>query len=327
MDIPHLDQAVRHYLGDCIAPSTRATYASAQRRFESFCALLPATTTFPVTEQTLARFPTFLGQQQLKHRTIKTYLSGLRFAQIQSGLGDPFHAKSMPLLEYVLSGIKREQSKSGAPPKPRLPVIQDILEHLRGTWLHPPIKPASVMLWAAACTGFFGFLRAREFTVPSVQGYDPQMHLNLGDLALDSHTKPSLIRLRIKQSKTDPLRQGADIFLGATAANICPVKALLHYTAVRSPTPGPLFVFPSGTPLTCKALVSHMQSALCHSGISPTAYTGHRFRIGAATTAAQRGLEDSLIQTLGRWKSDAYLAYIKIPPQDLASIARALISN
>ncbi len=90
------------------------------------------------------------------------------------------------------------------------------------------------------------------------------MHLNLGDLALDSHTKLSLIRLRIKQSKTDPIRKGADIFLGATAANICPMKALLHYIAVRSPTPGPLFVFQSGTPLTRKALVSHMQSMLWH---------------------------------------------------------------
>ncbi len=115
VDIPYLDQAVRHYLGDCIAPSTRATYASAQRRFESFCAFLPATTTFPVTEQTLARFSAFLGQQQLKHRTIKTYLSGLRFAQIQSGLGDPFHTKSIPLLEYVLSGIKHEQSNREYP--------------------------------------------------------------------------------------------------------------------------------------------------------------------------------------------------------------------
>ncbi len=39
----------------------------------------------------LARFAAFLGQQLLKHRTIKTYLSGVSFAQIQSGLGDPFH--------------------------------------------------------------------------------------------------------------------------------------------------------------------------------------------------------------------------------------------
>ena len=42
-------------------------------------------------------------------------------------------------------------------------------------------------------------------------------------------------------------------------------------------------------------------------------YAGHSRRIGAATTAAARGLEDSTIQMLCRWKSLAYLEYIRIP--------------
>jgi len=52
------------------------------------------------------------------------------------------------------------------------------------------------MLWAAACTGF---LQAGEFTVPSKQSYDPEIHLNISDIALDSHVCPSILRLRIKQ--------------------------------------------------------------------------------------------------------------------------------
>ena len=293
----------------------------------AFCSSVSGAQAFPVTEQTLSRFAAFLGQQNIKHRTIKSYLSGIRFTQIQLGLGDPFKDKSMPLLEYVLTGIKRKQAKVGTPPKPRLPITPDILQRLRSVWRRPSANPDHIMLWAAACTGFFGFLRAGEFTVPTAQGYDPQVHLNLQDLAVDDPACPTLFCLRIKQSKTDPFRQGADIYLGATRGSICPVQALVEYIAVRSPEPGPLFVYQAGTPLTRSRLVGEVQEALRQAGIPPTAYTGHSFRIGAATTAAKRGMEDSLIQTLGRWKSAAYLAYIKIPRQELASIARTLIDK
>ena len=74
--------------------------------------------------------------------------------------------------------------------------------------------------------------------------------------------------------------------------------------------------------------MTYVQAALKMAGISPEAYTGHSFRIGAATTAAKCGIEeDSLIQTLGRWKSTAYLAYIKIPPQQLATVGRLLVTD
>ena len=46
------------------------------------------------------------------------------------------------------------------------------------------------------------FLRAEEFTIPSAQAYDKEVHLNLNDLAIDSHTYPSVIWLRIKVKQT-----------------------------------------------------------------------------------------------------------------------------
>ena len=279
---------------------------------------------YPLQEDTLCRYVAHLAGEGLKHRTIKAYLSAIRCLQIQNEMGNPFISGSMPRLEYVLGGIKRVEASSGRQTRTRLPITPDILMKLRDIWLAPPVQPDTLMLWAAACIGFFGFLRAGEFTVPSPEAYDPEVHLNLGDLALDSHTHPTLVRLKIKQSKTDPFRQGVDVFLGRTDTPLCPVEALIQYLGVRSPTPGPLFVLSTGSPLSRSHLVANLHTALRQAGLDESRYNGHSFRIGAATTAAQQGLEDSLIQTLGRWRSEAYKIYIKLPRAQLAGVSRAL---
>lgn len=172
----------------------------------------------------------------MKHQSIKSYLSGIRFRQIQQSFGNPFANGAMPHLEYVLAGVKRVQARSGSAPRSRLPVTLDILRVLHSAWVVHNPNPDSIMLWAAACTGFFGFLRAGEFTVPSPSSYDHQVHLNLDDVAFDSHSRPSMVRLRIKQSKTDPFRQGVDVYLGTTNSAICPIQPLI---GSPKPTSGP----------------------------------------------------------------------------------------
>ena len=231
----------------------------------------------------------------------------------------------MPHLEYTLQGIKRAEAMSGVASRARLPITIEIMLSLRSIW-SPDVSAGyeGVMLWAAACVRFFGFLRVGEFTVQSQSSYDPQVHLSLSDLSFDDHRAPTMVYLRIKQSKTDPFGQGVDVYVGATRKAVCPVDALLRYLEVHSSTAGPLFIHADGIPLTRASLVSRLKQALCQVGIQPDAFNGHSFWIGAATTAAQRGVEDSLIQTLGRWKSDTYKLYIKIPRALLAEVSRSL---
>ena len=62
-------------------------------------------------------------------------------------------------------------------------------------------------MWAACCTAFFSFLRCSEFTVPLLKEHDPDSHLSLADISFDSRIEPSMVRIHIKQSKTDPFRQ------------------------------------------------------------------------------------------------------------------------
>ena len=215
----------------------------------------------------------------------------------------------MPRLEYALLGIKRVQARQAEPPKQRLSVTIEIMRSLKSAWMSPFPTPDRLMLWAAACTGFF------------------EVHLNLADVAVDSHSAPSMVWVKVKQSKTDPFRLGMDVYLGATGADVCPVQAIIQYLAIRVSTPGPLFINQVGSPLTRVGLVSHPHTALHQAGISPANYNWHSFRIGASTTAARCGMEDSLIKTLGRRKSSAYQTYIRIPRHELAAAAKSLVCN
>ena len=155
-----------------------------------------------------------------------------------------------------------------------------------------------------SCSGLHAvcFLRAGEFTVKSADKFDPTS-LMLEDVAVDKHDNPALVRIRLKQRKTDPFWHGVDIFLGWTQADVCPVSALLAYIAVCPSVYGPLFVFGDGSFLSRDKLVSTVQAALEHAGMD---VKGHSFRIGAATTVAQVGLEDFIVKMLGRWEFTAY---------------------
>ena len=144
----------------------------------------------PADEWTLCLFVTFLSQS-IHHSSIKVYLSAVRALHIEHGFPDPL--QGCLRLERVVRGVKRSQ---GERKSNRLPITDDILlsihRHLDAT------QADHVMFWAACCVAFFGFLRSAEFTVPSASAYSTEIHLNLSDIAVDSITAPSCIRLRIK---------------------------------------------------------------------------------------------------------------------------------
>ena len=50
-----------------------------------------------------------------------------------------------------------------------------------------------------------------------------------------------------------------------------------------------------------------------------TKFTLHSFRVGAATTAASLGFPEYMIKALGRWSSDAYKVYVKLPLERLSA--------
>ena len=174
---------------------------------------------------------------------------------------------------------------------------------------------------------FFGFFRSGELTIPRADAFDMGAHLTFQDMQVDSLRRPEVLRVRLKSSKTDPFRVGADVYVGHTQDELCPVAAVLSYMVARGAGPGPFFCYGDGRPLTRMKLVAEIKDALTKAGVDSSCYSGHSFRKGAATTAAEQGIGDATIMRLGRWRSRAYQRYVNTPGERLSGISKQLVAK
>lgn len=71
----------------------------------------------------------------------------------------------------------------------------------------------------------------------------------------------------------------------------------------------------------CSIVVAHLKLVLIKAKLSLHYYTGHSFRIGAATTAANQGISCT---QLGRWSSSAFSSYIRPDVSDILANQRSL---
>ena len=89
----------------------------------------------------------------------------------------------------------------------------------------------------------------------------------------------------------------------------------------------PLFLTEEGHPVARHVFMQPFKHILSRIGFDNTLYSGHSFRIGAASSGCAARLEDHLIKTLGRWSSDCYRTYIHTPKQVIRSAQMALLTE
>ena len=221
-NLASLEQQCFSFLTQGLAPSTRNSYTSAQRTFISFCHQLgklhPTGSPCPTDEWTLCLFATFLANT-IQCSSIKVYISAVRALR-------------------VIRGIKHSQ---GSPSFNCLPITDSLMLVIwRSLDMH---IPDHCMFWAACTLGYFGFLRAAEFTVPSLASFSPLIHLTVQDIAVDAPSSPSCMPIKIKASKTDPFCKGSDIHIGLGHHPLCAVQTMMAYLSERGSSQGLCFAF------------------------------------------------------------------------------------
>jgi len=310
-----LSSVAHHFLTAGLATSTMAIYSAGKQRYLQFCGRtkVPA---IPATETTLVLFVSYLATINISHYSIKVYLSAVRHMHITRGLHNEFNQLLTPRLHLTLRGIKRKQA-STHPSRTRLPITIDILHKVRSYLSAKSPSYSNTMLWAMCCLAFFGFLRVGEFNLlyqvktsmiqPCISPYKTYL-LTVGQPSPAASYPKTVKDWSFQERCTAVHRSNRQENLSNQG---------IAFVPSCSGQPGrPLFITKQGRGIT-RQMFSSALDTLTLLKLDYRHYNTHSFRIGAATSAAQVMIPDSLIKMLGRWQSNAYQCYIKTPVKSL----------
>ena len=214
------------------------TYRAGWKKYLDFSASF-ALSPKPITLEKVTLFIAYAGTQGWAASTIEVNLAGLRPFR---HLADPtcstptFHT---PYTNLIIWGIRRVHAPK-TPSQIWLPITMGMMLKIKASLAQEPHSFENRLVWAAACMGFFGFLRCSELLAPDNAPFDPRVHLRVADLHYIHSDLHHHIEVLIKTSKTDQLHIGTTIAFGATSQELCPVVAILDFLAARGNIPGAL---------------------------------------------------------------------------------------
>lgn len=319
-----LQRAV-HFTQFSLAPATIATYNSWIQRFETFCTYCGISDPLRATGPDFVSFLAYIlddclmkkssAQQLDKARAAVSYYFSTRGAV--SPTNHPLVARMCQSAARLLTchtTISRE------------PLLASDMQALIERYLVEPLQrgeqPSLMdsMHVISFLLAFAGMLRYSDLAHVLVNEDFMQFY--------PDESNPTHVMLFLTHSKTDQARKGSWVAIGATGGVACPVKWLQWlvrtggYVRNRDdldcgPLVRPVRRGPGGVhvlaqitsdlqhpidPLSDTRLRCRLRELLISVGIEKDVGL-HSLRIGAATEAALRGVEDEVIMTHGRWRS------------------------
>ena len=288
---------------------------------------------FPVTDAKLCAFVAWCRLPRLRPQpkphgllpgTISDYVAAVVFQVLRWGLPDP--RDNAPALQRVLRGARKE---GGRPAQRRLPITHDLLDGFYDT-LDVATTFAHAVMWALMCVCFWGLFRLGELA-PTALNFKAQW-----PFAEDWRGGVDFATLFVRQSKTDPFRRGFCAQLFGLGGATCPLRAVA-WMRRRAPFPlragQPLFSLDGKTPVTKRMVLETVQQCLravdkkLGTTLAASAAGAASFRRGGATSLLRAGVPDSVIQVLGRWRSDAFKLYLQMGSGTLRRATRAVAAR
>ena len=300
-----LADLVVNFKSKTYAESTRRSYSCHLRKYLNFCTsynFVPV----PASQEQIELYTVYLSQS-LQYTSLSKYLNIIRIVHLEAGFINPLDKNFS--LDMLLRGIKREL---GASVNRKLPITPEILVSMYK--IIDTTDVLDIIFWAACLVGFHALLRKSNLFSPGLDKFNPANHLSRSHL----HWRNWGIELEIRWSKTIQFRERkVSCPLLRTSSILCPVWAVqnvLDKTTLASPS-GPLFVYQAKgawRPYLYCQFLRRLREVLEQVGLPATSYAAHSLRRGGASWALKCGVPGEVIQSLGDWKSDAYMNYLDV---------------
>ena len=308
-------------LEEAYAPNTRSTYGTGLFAFHEFCDYkeIEEKHRAPVDKKVLASFiATYIGTYG--GGTIRNFVYGIRAWHVIHGV--PWEVNHNELKALLTAGKRLAPPESKAPAKEpwTLDYLTIICQNL------DPNEPRDAAIHACLTTAFWGTARLAEVTVPTLDGFDPRMHVKPSDVQLDTKDINGLKMTNINLPWSKAAHEKGEAIYWAEQEGITDPKAALmnHLKINKPPNNGHLFSFKHQKtlrPMTKHAIDSALKDILAAHNLPKIPY--HGIRVGSTIVYLLRGISFDVVKAKGRWQSDAFKLYLRQHAQIMAPYMQA----
>ena len=171
--------------------------------------------------------------------------------------------------------------------------------------------PLDISVRACLAISFFTLAHTSEFTVPSLDSFNPVTHIKCSDICttVDRHNNHiTVFRLPCTKSSRD----GEDVYCAAQLGSVCPISELGNHLLVNNPADSShLFAYSHSGALhllTRRAFLHRLNSIASVLGVE--SLKGHGIHIGGTLEYLLRGVPFDVVKSMGRWSSEAFTIYL-----------------
>jgi hypothetical protein len=287
-------------LGYSIDPGTKMSYSSATESYIQFC----QNHNFEIepTEDTFSFYVTYMCHF-IKPPSVSTYLSGI-CDQLEPFYPNIRQIRMSKLVSRTLKGCRKRHIYVKRQKR--------ALEREELTGVYEDLKVSNdhddLLFLVILFIGFLGVMRLGELVWPDTVA---QRELRKVVMRSSLEINPDHISFLLPTHKSDRQFDGNRILVRATETEDCPVQITKKYINSRDhlfPAHPNLFARRDGSIPTRQWFIRRLRHYF------PEEVAGHSLRSGGATFYALQGYSWDLIQTLGRWSSEAFRLYIRKHP-------------